>query len=40
MAFPEGNFTENAQDICLWFEFENYEFKINAKSAMGQWEKG
>ena len=21
---PEGNFTGNAQDICLWYEFENY----------------
>ena len=27
---PEGNFTENAQDIYPWYEFENDEFKITA----------
>ena len=34
---PVGNFTENAQYIYPWHEFENYRLKITGVSLKGQW---
>ena len=36
---PEGNFAGNTQDIYLWYQFENHEFKITVTSPRDQWVK-
>ena len=32
----ENDFTRNAQDICPWYQFENYWFKTSTTSFRGQ----
>ena len=36
---PDGSFTRYGQDICSWYEFGNYKFKISTASPRGQWVK-
>ena len=33
---PKSNFTGNAQDIYLWYEFENYQLHSRATSPRGE----
>ena len=35
----EGNFRWKMQDICPWYEFENYWFMFTTTSQRGQWVK-